>query len=118
MEETDNGCLVKQVENELHRFSGGVRFICDWLENQVSELIRRLSFREINSASVLDRDTIAEILSKVKYYNAIYFMFFKYVTLLGGKMNWSVAQNDLSDSASEFEMTLTKQESMASTRRF
>ncbi len=76
-DKTDNGFLVKQVEEELHRFSGGTRFICAWLENQVADLICRLNFRTIKSASVLDRDTIAELIRKIK----CCYMRFKYYTV-------------------------------------
>ena len=60
----DNAALVAQVTKELYRLEGGVQFITNWLDNQVGNLINQLDLSAINGASVLDRDLIAELLSK------------------------------------------------------
>ena len=61
----DNGVLLAHITEELYRFEGGVRFICDYLENQVAALISKVDFRAINQCSVLDRDLIAETIRKI-----------------------------------------------------
>ena len=55
--------LAAQVNKELSVLQGGVRFVIDWLNNQVSALISQLDFASINRASVLDRDLIGETIS-------------------------------------------------------
>ena len=55
--------LAAQVNKELCVLQGGVCFAVEWLNNQVSDLIRQLDFASINQASALDRDLIGETIS-------------------------------------------------------
>ena len=56
--------LVKQVMRECAVFQGSVNFVCAWLNSEINKLTDQIDFRSINEADVMDRDLIAETLSR------------------------------------------------------